>query len=328
MRLDRRFLGWGAFFIVLGAIPLAVRGGYLDRDLVADWPRLWPLILIGWGISLLGRRTVLEWLGGAVSTIAFGIMGGGLIATGWGGVPFSAGFCGDQPGTPFEARSGSFGTSGSLGVELGCGEMTVRTVDGSEWRVEGSDDGGVGPQVDVDGDQVSIRARDENFDFSDFGRDQTSWTVSVPREPTLELGVTQSAGDATLILDGAHLQTLGLTLNAGSMDLDASGAAAFGGLNGTVNAGAAMIELPSFSGRVNLTVNAGSLDVCVPADVAIHARTNAALGSHNLDGLGLRKVGDDTWESADYGSAVSRVEINVSASAGSFALKIGGSCGA
>jgi len=328
MRLDRRFLGWGAFFILLGAIPLAVRGGYLERDEVADWPRLWPLILIGWGISLLGRRTPIEWLGGAVSTITFGIMGGGLIAAGWAGIPFSAGFCGDQPGTAFAARSGSFETSGSLRIDLGCGEMTVRTADGSDWRVEGSDDGGVGPDVIEDGGRVTIRTPEESFDFSDFGRDKTSWTVSVPREPTLELGVTQSAGAATLDLDGANLATLSFTVSAGSMDLDASGAAAFGGLNGTVNAGSAVIALPSFSGRVTLTVNAGSLEVCLPADVAIHIRTNAALGSHNLDGLGLRKVGDDTWESADYGTAVSRVDLNISANAGSFALQIGGTCGA
>ena len=27
MHIDRRLLGWGVFFILVGAIPLAVRGG-------------------------------------------------------------------------------------------------------------------------------------------------------------------------------------------------------------------------------------------------------------------------------------------------------------
>ena len=32
MRIDRRFLGWGVFLVIVGAIPLAVRAGYLTSD--------------------------------------------------------------------------------------------------------------------------------------------------------------------------------------------------------------------------------------------------------------------------------------------------------
>jgi hypothetical protein len=56
VRIDRRLLGWGLFLIIVGAIPLLVRGGYLDEALIDDWPSLWPLLLIGWG-SLVLRRT-------------------------------------------------------------------------------------------------------------------------------------------------------------------------------------------------------------------------------------------------------------------------------
>src|SRR4029079_17884090 len=55
MHLDRRLLGWGIFFVLLGAIPLAVRAGLLDRALVGQWPLLWPVLLIGWGLGLLLR---------------------------------------------------------------------------------------------------------------------------------------------------------------------------------------------------------------------------------------------------------------------------------
>ena len=40
MRLDRRLLGWGLFFILLGAIPLALNGGLIDRSLVERWPSI------------------------------------------------------------------------------------------------------------------------------------------------------------------------------------------------------------------------------------------------------------------------------------------------
>ena len=84
MHVDRRLLGWGTFFVLLGAIPLATKAGLLDRDLIGQWPLLWPVLLIGWGLGLLLRGTPLALVGGAVSAITFGIMGGGALATGFG----------------------------------------------------------------------------------------------------------------------------------------------------------------------------------------------------------------------------------------------------
>ena len=55
MHVHRRFLGWGVFFILLGAIPLAVQAGLLTAAQVADWWRFWPLILVGIGLGLLLR---------------------------------------------------------------------------------------------------------------------------------------------------------------------------------------------------------------------------------------------------------------------------------
>ena len=52
MHFDRRLLGWGVFFILVGALPLAVRGGFLDAERVSSWPSLWPVLLIGWGLGL------------------------------------------------------------------------------------------------------------------------------------------------------------------------------------------------------------------------------------------------------------------------------------
>lgn len=60
MRVDRRFLGWGVFFILLGAVPLVVRAGYLTQAQVAGSWSLWPLILIGIGVGILLSRTRLE----------------------------------------------------------------------------------------------------------------------------------------------------------------------------------------------------------------------------------------------------------------------------
>ena len=327
MRFDRRLLGWGAFFVLLGGIPLAVRWGYLDAELLGRWASLWPLLPIGWGLSLLLRRTPIDWLGGAVSTLTLGVMGGSLIATGWSGIPFDAGVCGDRAGQPFAAQTGSFGDRGSLDVELGCGELTIRSIDGSGWRIEGSSEAGRAPEVARNGDAITIRGpQDEHF-FA-FDRATTSWTVSLPRAPTLDLAITHSAGEASASLAGAHVGRISLTLNAGSLRLDAGAAAALGSIGATVNAGSAIVLLPSFGGAADFTVNAGSLELCIPTGAAARVRAQAVVGSHNLDAVGFLKVGDETWQSAGYDSAATRIDIDVTANAGSFSLEMGGGCGA
>lgn len=325
MHLDRRLLGWGAFFVLLGAIPLLVRGGTLDRALLERWPELWPLLLIGWGLSLILRKTPIDWIGGVLSTITFGIMGGGLIVTGFGGIP-SLG-CGDGPGAgAIETRAdGTFGASGALNVEFDCGELELVTVDGSAWGLVARTDADRTPVTDVDGDRVRIRVDrdDANWRFDEPG---SEWTVTVPRTPSIDLGLTLNAGDGNVDLDGATLRSTNFTLNARSLDIDLSGVVALSSLNGTVNAGSADLRLPVFDGSVNLSLNAGSMNVCLPAGSEFRVHWSGALGSSNLDGLGLTKVGDETWTSAGYGSATDAIDMNLSANAGSFSLRIGGSC--
>jgi hypothetical protein len=70
MHVDSRFIGWGVFFIVLGAVPLAVGQGRIDTAKIVlvlvggylllravvpqvDQGGLWPLVLGGVGIALL-----------------------------------------------------------------------------------------------------------------------------------------------------------------------------------------------------------------------------------------------------------------------------------
>ena len=79
---------------------------------------------------------------------------------------------------------------------------------------------------------------------------------------------------------------------------------------------------------VSFTVNAGSLEVCIPADVGVRVQWSSTLASNNLDSLGLEKVGEEVWQTSGYGSAATQIDMNVTANAGSFELTIGGGCGA
>ncbi|HEX8026357.1 MAG TPA: hypothetical protein VF484_09135 [Candidatus Limnocylindrales bacterium] len=325
MHLDRRLLGWGLFFILLGAVPLAVRANAVDPDLVGRWPTLWPFLLIGWGLGLVLRASPIAWIGGTIVAVTFGLMGGGAIATGFAGAPvFSS--CGSGAGQAFQASQGSFGTTGHLGVEFNCGTLDVTAADGSGWSVSGVSRDGRAPIVETDGSSsVTIKGPERGFDFVS-GR--TAWTVAVPRAPHLGFDLTLNAGDGTVDLAGTSLDGFGFTVNAGSLDLDLSHAAAVptDGMHGTVNAGSANVNLPAFDGSMGLSMNAGSLTVCVPQGTALEVHWSGTIASHDLDSAGLVKTGDNIWTTPGFVAGSPHVALDVSANAGSFSLGLGGSC--
>jgi hypothetical protein len=327
VRIDRRLLGWGLFLIIVGSIPLLVRGGYLATDVVGEWPSLWPLLLIGWGLGLLLRRTPGELLGSAISVSVLGIMVGGLIATGFGGFP-SFGACGDGTGAAgFADRTGTLSNSGRISVEFNCGTLALKAIDGSDWSVGGKGPDGKGPVIEANAGRVVIKARDE--DFKGFIDASSSWEIGVPRTPIIDLGVTLNAGEGTVDMTGATLDALNLTLNAGSLTFDLARAAALATVNATVNAGSATLDLPGGVTDVNLTVNAGSITACLPAGTPLRVTWNGTLGSNNLDSLGLDKIDDQQWMTNGLSAADDpHLELDVSANAGSFTLKLGGSCDA
>lgn len=325
MRIDRRLLGWGLFLIIVGAIPLLVRGGYLDRDLIREWPSLWPLLLIGWGLGLLLRRTPGELIGSAISVAVLGVMLGGLIATGFGGFPAIG--CGDGTGgSSFGNRSGTLGERGNVGIEFNCGTLTVAAVDGSDWSVQGTGPDGRGPDVDADVDGVSFAQKDgDSIGFFGLFEAGSDWQIELPRTPTLDLGVTLNAGEGRVDLAGASLDSLSVTLNAGSITFDLAGTNALSNVSATVNAGSATFALPDGVDGASITLNAGSVEMCVPSGTAMRVSWSGALGSNNLDAAGLARVDDDHWQSGGFRGG-DALELSVTANAGAFTLNVGGSC--
>ncbi len=324
MHLDRRLVGWGLIFILIGAVPLAVNAGLLDSALVERWLELWPLLIVAVGVSILVARTRAAWLGTLFSALVIGTMAGGLVATGFHGVPISG--CGGGTAQPFPTQSGAFGTSGRLNLEFDCGELAVTTVDGSSWQLSGNDGAGFTPVVSTVGNVVSITP----FHGSNalFSRGKVAWSLAVPRAPSLDFGMTLNAGSGTLDLSGATIASFNATVNAGSLDAALGSSAPSNAVNVTVNAGSATLSTGSSSGSLNLSLNAGSLNVCLPAGAAARVSWQGTLASHDLDSLGLVKVDDHTWTTRGFDAGQSHVELDVNANAGSFSLKLGGGCGA
>ena len=81
--------------------------------------------------------------------------------------------------------------------------LTMRPTPGSSWSVSGTESDGEAPEIDVDGSSVSIDAGDRGSFFGRTGR--TDWTVGVPTDAQVALGMTVNAGENAIELSGANL---------------------------------------------------------------------------------------------------------------------------
>ncbi len=326
MRIRRAFVGWGLFFILVGTIPLAVTGGALTADQVVDWWRFWPLILIGIGLGLVLRRTPLEGLGGLLIAATSGVMVGSLLAAGATGFPGE--FCGQaERAVSFPTQSGALLQDSEVELDLDCGDMTVTTQTGAGWSVEGEDRTPAGPEIRSDQSLLSVRSANGERGPLDFIGRHTTWRVSLPTDPRLGLHSEVNAGSATFDLAGAYLDVVDIETNAGSATVDLGSARLVGEIQIEMNAGSLGLTLPTTSTHGSIEANAGSVELCVPAGVAVRLQTNdSVLSSFDYEDQGLVHDGD-TWSSPDYDTAAQRLDLVTEGNAGSFTLNPEEGCG-
>jgi hypothetical protein len=325
MRVNRGFLGWGVFFILVGAIPLAVNAGYLAADQVDQWWSFWPLILIGIGLGIVLARTSLDWLGGVVVAATFGLIVGSVAATGIGGVPLSGACTTDaRRGTAFAAQSGTLAGPSTVSLDLDCGEFDVTAAPGTGWALEGTDEGGQGPIVEAGANSLHVESRPREFPF---GGEGDVWRLSLPQQAGMAVDVELNAGSGHLALAGAELADVGVEMNAGAIDLNLAGATTIGDLDVGINAGSIGITLPNLSLEGTIEANAGSVEICTPPGTALRIETGESItASYDFDDNGLIES-ERTWTSPDFETAQVRIELRTTGNAASFSLNPEDGCG-
>lgn len=322
MHVNRGLLFWGLAFITAGAVALGVQQGVIPRDLVSGAWRLWPLILVAIGISIIAGHTPLAPLGTLIGALLLGTFAGGVLALGPGFVA-SCGGGSDTNATPTQTRDGAFGSAAEVTLEANCAALTIITQSGSAWTFAASGT----PDATIDASDTRLGIKGPNNTWFDGYSARRTWNVTLPTDPTLELSIDANAAQSRLDLHMAKLSKLELGANAGEAHLDLAGAS-IEGLDVEVNAGKASVLLDNQSMVTgSLSANAGSLELCAPASVALQIRADDNVAfNDNLDESGLLSVGDNTWQSPNYRSAEKRVTLTVDGNAGNFTLNPEGGC--
>lgn len=339
MRINRSLLNWGVFLIALGGIPLAVDQGWLEDTVARDLGQLWPLILVGIGLGLILRWTPFAWFGGALVAATFGIIFGAAIVA----IPdeeiasiqqvipaIAVGACSSDAAGPARTDAGGPANADAfeLDVALSCGELEVTRATDASWSFEASharDDAPIIEEQDPGGTTAAVdigQERSEDFGFLG-RRAQSDWRVRVPAGAALTLEAALNATDATIDAGSGPLSRLFGTFNASDAVLDLGGATttASTAVELTANAADVRLLLPSTPLRVSATLNAASLEVCVPAGAALQVEAESILSSDDLAASGLVEAGTDRWTTPGFSSTGGFVDLSVSSTVSSLALE-------
>ncbi len=320
MHLNRGLLFWGLALITAGATALAVQQGILQRETLTGAWRLWPVILIAIGLSIVLARSPFSIFGTIVAALVLGIAGGALVTVGPG-----IACTGDIPDQS-ETSGGEFAGGGTAVVDLdfNCGDLAVAMIDGSAWTAETAVAGSREVELRADGTSLVLQSSNEGgFDING-GRQR--WDIGLGSDLAYDLNVSANAADVELSLAGGSFNPLSIDPNAASLSIDLSGASVEG-FAMSMNAGSADILTDAATVMDGtLGMNAGSVELCAPPDAALRFTIDANVAfSHNLDDRGLTQSGD-TWESDAFDGAASFVDLRLEGNAASFTLNPDGGC--
>jgi hypothetical protein len=270
------------------------------------------------GAKLLLRRTRLALPSAVIAAAVPGLLLGGLVV----GVPNVTPACRISPPQTIESREGTFGGSASADLTVSCGELTVGTIGGTDWKVSTGRTNGPVPILEAGAQRLRLASNARTALVSTtFGGDD--FDVQLPTANSIDLTAEVNAGKGTFNLAGARLGRVQVDVNAGEATVDLTGAT-LARLTMDINAAGVTLRLPAGSDFTSaLAVNAGRLIVCVPDDLGLRLHQKVILGSSHTGGL---VKGDGFLETPNYATASHHADLTLTVNVGSVDINPEGGC--
>ena len=312
MQLNRGLLFWGLALVTAGVVALAASLGWINRGVLVEAWRLWPVILIAIGLSIVLSRTPFALLGTVVAALVVGAAGGAAFTVGPGVVS-----CGDGPEST-ETASGEFTLpEATVHLELNCGDLEMGMADGSGWLAATGVNADDPTQLEADGGSLDLRSEGGSIPFRS---ERQEWALTLGRDVVYHVSGSLNAADSRFDFARGTFGLIELDPNAGSVVMDLTGAEV-ADLRVSLNAGSLSILADAETDLSGLiTVNAGSVDVCTATGAAVRFTVNANVTfAHDLDESGLNQSGE-TFTSDGFATAARKIDLRLEGNAASFDL--------
>lgn len=306
-RSDKRYrtssIFWGLAFIFVGVLVLLDNLNVVSVNFGNLW-QLWPVLIIGAGVSMLALRGWLSSLVAVVLAVVF--MGLGLLvsvenpyfdtknSTMWGG----------------EVQRTNFSTAVNekeldLTLHTGAVDMTL-----------GSSENQAGYSAELSSRQLVVRQKstavrdDVRYDALETEAANKHWWIGMGMMSNeLSLDLTQKtpvslhidSGASSLSGDLSGIQLKALTVKAGASSVDLRFGAKLAKQDVTIDAGAS------------------SLKLSIPSGVGVRVETDNGLSSTDFGDIA--KVSDGVYESTGFSSAETQITIHAKIGVSSFEIK-------
>ena len=328
---------WAFILIALGVIWLLFEAKILSGANLAVLFRLWPIVLIAFGLELLfGRSSRMISLAIGAATIVLLLL---LMAVGPAlGLAPSA-----EVKTAQYSELVGEATSAQVNLDLSVGKATVQALSDSDKLIDADLRyvGDVNFKVTNSGSEkaVVLNAKNDSVQWFNFlglslnsGQDENDlrWNIGLSPNLPLDLRLSGGVGESTLDLSGLQLTRLSYNSGVGDTTVSLPGS---GSYSVDFNGGVGKLAVNFAEGAaVNANVDAGvgEITLDVPDDAPVRLKADGGLGGINVPANFIRVSGEDNglnrngeWESASYSSADdnARITIDFNGGVGSLTVK-------
>ncbi len=196
---------FGAILVLIGVGLLLERMDVLPEGALWRLWDLWPLILVGWGLSVLAHSVRQPWLAWLGPLLVLGV-GSYLLVTAPVDPPAV------EPGTLTETIAGD--RTVAVEISFGAGALNLGSGGGADIVVDHK--GAPRPRIGIDGERVEVSSEDPSWSCLRH-RPGAVWTVKLPDRTTR---VEVDAGAADVEADLTDLEITEVEIDAGAADVD------------------------------------------------------------------------------------------------------------
>jgi hypothetical protein len=292
-----RGLGLGRllFGLVLVLIGLAYLGnstGWFNVNF--DFWRLWPLIIVFMGLSMLSRRGWISWLIGSIVTLV--VLGAVAL------VIFSHSSVGTREmvkqDIAIEKMAGT--ESAMVSVSTSAGNLDI--AGGVDRVVSGTFESNFA-ELKTDSTQSGTTQRvDLSVTGSWTGFGNHSNNLNLNLMPNLPTELTIKSGATDMDLDLRTIVANKVNIDTGASDLDLR------------------LGEQAMNAEVIIKAGASSVKITVPASVAVKLKIDAGVSSKNIDS-DIKKVDDNTYQTDGYNETLKKINLDLDLGAASLELK-------
>ena len=290
---------FGSILVLAGALWLLRSLGIVNISLLLSFFKLWPLLFIAIGISIIFSRNTL------VKTLTWILFFAVLVLYGIFGMPgrqinrnrnTGDGYMNYTRSVEMDKRL----EQGRIRIEIGAADLKIGPTDLYLFDADITDRNVV---FENDGDKmadVRIYSDMKTRSISDLGENNT-WDVGLSSKIPWEVTIVAGAVEGELDFSDITLRKLDITIGASDMN----------------------IYLPDSRGYAEVLIRAGvsAIGLNVSADTGLKIRLKGLLTGKNFSNAGLIKEGD-SYFSSNYENAVNRIDITIEMAIGDVDLKI------